>query len=65
MGKTRRQYLYDKFDDTKDSRFTGNKKVKGMKILNTIDEDESSEDPFADEAGVTDQIFITHTKHTN
>jgi hypothetical protein len=64
MSKTRRQYLYDKFDDTKDSRFTGNKKVKGMKILNTIDEDESS-DPFADEMSVTDQIFITHTKHTN
>lgn len=64
MGKTRRYYV-DKFDDAKDSRFTGNKKVKGMKILNTIDEDESSEDPFADEAGVTDQIFITHTKHTN
>ena len=64
MSKTRRQYLYDKFDDTKDSRFTGNKKVKGMKVLNTIDEDESS-DPFADEMSVTDQIFITHTKHTN
>ena len=64
MGKTRRQYLYDKFDDTKDSRFTGNKKVKGMKILNTIDEDESS-DPFADEMSVTDEIFITLTKNTN
>lgn len=63
MGKTRRYYI-DKFDEKQEGRFTGNKKVKGMKILNTIDEDESSEDPFADEMSVTDQIFITIT-HTN
>jgi hypothetical protein len=63
MGKTRRYYV-DKFDEKQEGRFTGNKKVKGMKILNTIDEDESSEDPFADEMSVTDQIFITIT-HTN
>ena len=64
MGKTRRYYI-DKFDEKQEGRFTGNKKVKGMKILNTIDEDESSEDPFADATAVTDQIFITHTKNTN
>ena len=64
MSKTRRYYV-DKFDDTKDSRFTGNKKVKGMKILNTIDEDDDSSDPFADATAVTDQIVITHTKNTN
>lgn len=64
MGKTRKYYI-DKFDDTKESRFTGNKKVKGMKILNIIDEDDDSSDPFADEMSVTDQIFIVHTKHTN
>lgn len=64
MGKTRRYYI-DKFDEKQEGRFTGNKKVKGMKILNTIDEDESSEDPFADATAVTDQIVITHTKNTN
>ena len=64
MGKTRRYYV-DKFDEKQEGRFTGNKKVKGMKILNTIDEDDDSSDPFADEMSVTDQIFITHTKHTN
>ena len=63
MGKTRR-YIYDKFDEKYEGRFTGNKKVKGMKILNTIDENESS-DPFADEMSVTDEIFITLTKNTN
>jgi hypothetical protein len=61
MGKTRRYYI-DKFDEKQEGRFTGNKKVKGMKILNTIDEDESSEDPFADEMSVTDQIFIVHER---
>ena len=61
MGKTRRYYV-DKFDEKQEGRFTGNKKVKGMKILNTIDEDESSEDPFADEMSVTDQIFIVHER---
>ena len=64
MSKTRR-YIYDKFDEKQEGRFTGNKKVKGMKILNTIDEDDDSSDPFADEMSVTDQIFITHTKNTN
>ena len=63
MSKTRR-YIYDKFDEKQEDRFTGNKKVR-QKMLNAIDEDESSEDPFADEMSVTDQIFITHTKHTN
>ena len=63
MGKTRRYYV-DKFDEKQEDRFTGNKKVR-QKMLNTIDEDESSEDPFADEMSVTDQIFITHTKNTN
>ena len=63
MGKTRRYYV-DKFDEKQEGRFTGNKKVKGMKILNTIDENESS-DPFADEMSVTDEIFITLTKNTN
>ena len=62
MGKTRRYYV-DKFDEKQEDRFTGNKKVR-QKMLNTIDEDESSEDPFADEMSVTDQIFITIT-HTN
>ena len=63
MSKTRR-YIYDKFDEKQEGRFTGNKKVKGMKILNTIDDDDSS-DPFADATAVTDQIVITHTKNTN
>ena len=61
MGKTHRYYT-DKYADTKEGRFTGNKKVKGMKVLNIIDEEESSEDPFADEMSVTDQIFITLTR---
>ena len=60
MGKKRGYYI-DKFDEKQEGRLTGNKKVKGMKILNTIDEDESS-DPFADEMSVTDQIVITHTE---
>ena len=63
MSKTRR-YIYDKFDEKQEDRFTGNKKVR-QKMLNAIDEDESSEDPFADEMSVTDQILITHTKNTN
>jgi hypothetical protein len=62
MGKTRRYYT-NKFDEKQEGRFTGNKKVR-QKMLNTIDEEESS-DPFADEMSVTDQIFITHTKNTN
>ena len=61
MGKTRRYYI-DKFDEKQEGRFTGNKKVKGMKILNTIDEDDDSSDPFADEMSVTDQIFIVHER---
>jgi RNA polymerase primary sigma factor len=60
MGKKRGYYI-DKFDEKQEGRLTGNKKVKGMKILNIIDEDESS-DPFADEMSVTDQIVITHTE---
>lgn len=67
MGNTRRNY--GKFDDEerkggKRPKHASNRKGQGMRVLNTYDEDDY-EDPFDDELEMSDEIFITHTKHTS
>jgi hypothetical protein len=67
MGDTRKNYG-GKFDDDERSRgkrpkHASNRKGQGMRVLNTFDEDDY-EPPFDDELETTDEVFITHTKHT-
>lgn len=69
MGKTRRNYGGSKFDDDesrngKRPKHSRNPKGQGMRVLNMVDEDEY-DDPFYEEQEIKDEIFITHTKHTN
>lgn len=35
----------------------------GMRVINNYEEDDFDDDPFDDEIGIEDEIFITHTKH--
>lgn len=68
MGNTRRNYG-SKFDDEerkggKRPKHATNRRGQGMRVLNTYDEDDY-DDPFEDELELSDEIFITHTKHTN
>ena len=41
-----------------------NVKGKGMRVINSYDEDYYEDDPFNDELEIDDEIFITHTKNT-
>lgn len=67
MGNTRKNYG-SRFDDEerkggKRPKHASNRKGQGMRVLNTYDEDDY-DDPFYDEMETSDEIFITHTKHT-
>lgn len=73
MGKTY-QKNSKRFDDEnssqrsgKQSKHANGKKTGGMKTLNSYVEDDDydiNDDPFVDDLGVKDEIFIQHTKHT-
>ena len=68
MGNTRKNYG-SRFDDEerkggKRPKHASNRKGQGMRVLNTYDEDDY-DDPFEDELEMSDEIFITHTKHTS
>ena len=68
MGNTRKNYG-SRFDDEerkggKRPKHASNRKGQGMRVLNTYDEDDYDE-PFDDELEMSDEIFITHTKHTS
>jgi hypothetical protein len=73
MGKTY-QKNSKRFDDENSSQRSGKhskhangKKTGGMKTLNSYVEDDDyddQDDPFVDELGIQDEIFIQHTKHT-
>ena len=69
MGKTyhKNSRRYD--DDEKPSgragkhtKHSNNKKSGGMKTLNSYVEEDYDDDPFEDEIGISDEIFIQHTK---
>jgi hypothetical protein len=69
MGKTYKNQNH-RYDDEKTSGRSGkhakhsnNRKGGGMKTLNSYVE-EDYEDPFEDEVGIDDEIFIQHTKDT-
>jgi hypothetical protein len=69
MGKTYKKQSH-RYDDDQNSGRSGkhakhsnNKKSGGMKTLNSYVE-EDYEDPFEDEVGISDEIFIQHIKHT-
>ena len=69
MGNSKKNYgsKYDdegEFRSKKRPKHASNRKGQGMRVLNTYDEDDY-DDPFDDELEMTDQIFITHTKHTS
>ena len=37
---------------------------EGIRVINSYDEDDYEDDPFEDELGFEDEIFITHIKDT-
>ena len=37
---------------------------QGMRVINRYVEEDDYDDPFDDDFGVTDEIYITHTKDT-
>lgn len=66
MGKTYKKQS-SKYDDEFSSKRSGkqakhanNRKTGGMKTLNSYADDDFDEDPFDDEVGVEDEIFIQH-----
>ena len=72
MGKTYTNKS-KKFDDEvtsqrsgKHAKHTNNRKTGGMKTLNSYaDEDyDFDDDPFDDEVGIEDEIFIQHNTNT-
>ena len=71
MGKTYTKNS-KRFDDEisssrggKHSKHANGKKTGGMRTLNSyVDEDiDYDDDPFDDEIGIEDEIFITHTQN--
>lgn len=68
MGKTYKKNLRHE-DDTsgrsgKHAKHSSGKKTGGMKTLNSYVEEEY-DDPYDDEIGIHDEIFIQHIKNTN
>jgi hypothetical protein len=68
MGKTYHKSQNQRFDDEQSSGRSGkhanhanNRKTGGMKTLNSYVE-EDYEDPFQDDLGLEDNIFIQHIK---
>lgn len=73
MGKTYNKNS-KRFDDEissgrsgKHAKHTNNRKTGGMRTLNSYADEELDydDDPFDDDIGITDEIFITHIQDDN
>ena len=69
MGKTYKKQP-SKYDDEfasgrsgKQAKHSNGKKTGGMRTLNNYVEEEDYDDPFDDDVGVTDEIFIQHIQN--
>lgn len=69
MGKTFKNHTtryedeYSSGRGGKHSKHNNGKKTGGMRMLNSYaDENFGDDDPFDDDIGITDEIFIEHTK---
>lgn len=69
MGKTYTNKS-KKFDDEvtsgrsgKHARHANGRKTGGMRTLNSYVEEEDIDDPFDDEVGIVDEIFIQHIQN--
>jgi hypothetical protein len=63
MGKTYKKQpsKYDEeFTSRRSGKNTNSRKGGGMKTLNSYVDEEFDEDPFADDVGLEDEIFIQH-----
>lgn len=66
MGKTYHKNS-KRFDDEissgrsgKHAKHANNRKTGGMKTLNSYADEDYDDDPFDDEIGISDEIFIQH-----
>ena len=68
MGKTYNKQS-KKYDEEfggrsgKPAKHSNNKKSGGMRTLNSYADEEDYEDPFDDEVGIQDEIFIQHIQN--
>lgn len=69
MGKTYKSQSH-RYDDEfasgrsgKHKKHSSGKKTGGMRTLNSYAEDEDYGDPFDDDVGVTDEIYIQHIQN--
>ena len=66
MGRTNFRHREDE-DSTrrgKHPKHSRNMPGRGMRVINSYDEDYYDDEPFDDELEIEDEIFITHTKNT-
>jgi hypothetical protein len=68
MGKTYKKQS-NRYDDEhssgrggKHSKHSNGKKTGGMRTLNSYADEEFDDDPFDDEIGIDDEIFIEHIR---
>jgi len=71
MGKTYKKQPH-RYDDEnasgrsgKHAKHSNNKKSGGMKTLNSYVDEELDDDPFVDDIGIEDEIFIQHIQNDN
>ncbi len=70
MGKTYNKQS-KKYDDEfggrsgKPAKHANGKKTGGMRTLNSYVDEEDYDDPFDDDVGVEDEIFITHIRQND
>ena len=68
MGKTYNKQS-KKYDEEfggrsgKPAKHSNNKKSGGMRTLNSYADEEEYDDPFDDDVGIQDEIFITHIQN--
>ena len=68
MGKTYNKQS-KKYDEEfggrsgKPAKHSNNKKSGGMRTLNSYADEEEYEDPFDDDVGIQDEIFIEHIQN--
>jgi hypothetical protein len=68
MGKTYKKQpsnYDDEFASRRSGKNTNSRKSGGMKTLNSYVDEESDEDPFVDDIGIEDEIFIQHIQNDN
>lgn len=68
MGKTYKKQpsnYDDEFASRRSGKNTNSRKFGGMKTLNNYVDEELYEDPFVDDIGIEDEIFLQHIQNDN